>query len=113
MTLNPTAAVPTAKRKVKGTIHWVSARHAVDAEVRLYDHLFDKLHPDETEEGEDFLSNLNPKSLEMVTAKVEPSLAAVEPGFRCQFERNGYFCADLVDSKPGALSLQSNRRVTR
>ncbi|MCA9211551.1 MAG: glutamine--tRNA ligase/YqeY domain fusion protein [Planctomycetales bacterium] len=94
---------PTATRKVKGTIHWVSARHAVDAEVRLYDHLFDKLDPEDTEEGKDFLSNMNPNSLQTITAKLEPALANVEPGFRCQFERNGYFCADSVDSKPGAL----------
>ena len=100
---------PTAKRKVKGTIHWVSARHAVDAEVRLYDHLFSTLHPDEVEEGQTFLANLNPNSLETITAKLEPSLAEVEPGFRCQFERNGYFCADSVDSKPGALVF--NRTV--
>ncbi len=98
-------------RKVRGTIHWVSAQHAVDAEVRLYDHLFDKEDPYEVEEGEDFTSNLNPDSLEVLTGcKVEPALAAAEPGYRCQFERSGYFCVDSVDSKPGALVF--NRTVT-
>lgn len=103
------SGMPNAKRKVKGTIHWVSARHAVDAEVRSYDHLFNKLDPDEVEEGQNYLANLNPDSLEVLSAKVEPTLAQVEPGFRCQFERNGYFCADSVDSKPGSLVF--NRTV--
>jgi glutaminyl-tRNA synthetase len=88
-------------RKVKSTIHWVSAASAVDAEVRLYEPLFTKEHPDETEEGDDFISNLNPNSLEVVAAaKVEPSLANVSAGTRYQFERLGYFCVD-PDSKPG------------
>ena len=86
-------------RKVKGTIHWVSARHAVDAEVRLYEHLFTSERPDE-EAG--FLSTLNPDSLEVVAdAKVEPSLAGARPGERFQFERIGYFAVD-PDSEPGA-----------
>jgi glutaminyl-tRNA synthetase len=88
-------------RKVKSTIHWVSAQHAVDAEVRLYETLFTKENPNETEPGQDFTANLNPNSLEVVSAaKVEPSLANVEAGARYQFERLGYFCADR-DSAPG------------
>jgi glutaminyl-tRNA synthetase len=90
-------------RKVKSTIHWVSARHAVDAEVRLYDRLFSKIDPDETEEGEDFMDYLNPDSLEVVgNVKVERSLAQVTPGSHWQFERIGYFVADAFESKPGA-----------
>ncbi len=81
-------------RKVKGTIHWVSAEHALDAEVRLYDHLFAKSDPDETEEGQDWRSNLNPDSLKVVRAKLDPSLAHAEPATRLQFDRNGYFCVD-------------------
>ena len=89
-------------RKVKSTIHWVSAKHAIDAEVRIYENLFTKENPTDVPEGQDFTVNLNPNSLEVIThAKVEPSLANAQPGYRCQFERLGYFCADL-DSKPGA-----------
>ena len=88
-------------RKVKSTIHWVSAAHAVDAEVRLYDTLFTKEDPNEVEEGQDFTANLNPNSLEVLTGcKVEPGLRDVEPGARYQFERMGYFCVD-PDSKSG------------
>ncbi len=87
-------------RKVKGTIHWVSAPHAVDGEVRLYDRLFLSEHPEQSEEGKSFLDNLNPDSLTVVTAKLEPSLGTIEPGTSVQFERNGYFCADSSDSKP-------------
>ena len=88
-------------RKVKATIHWVSAAHAVDAEVRLYENLFTKEDPNQTEEGQDFTANLNPASLEVLKAcKVEPSLAAAAIGNRFQFERLGYFCVDS-DSKPG------------
>ena len=88
-------------RKVKSTIHWVSAAHAVDAETRLYDYLFTKENPGETGGGQDFTSNLNPHSLEILTGcKLEPSLAAATPGDRYQFERLGYFCAD-PDSAPG------------
>jgi glutaminyl-tRNA synthetase len=88
-------------RKVKSTIHWVSAEHAVDAEVRLYDKLFSKDNPDQVEEGHDFTANLNPQSLEVVShAKLEPSLANAAAGSRYQFERLGYFCADL-DATPG------------
>jgi glutaminyl-tRNA synthetase len=88
-------------RKVKSTIHWVSAAHAVDAEVRLYDTLFTTENPDDVEEGQDFTSNLNPNSLEVLTGcKVEPSLRDATPGARYQFERMGYFCVDL-DSTAG------------
>jgi glutaminyl-tRNA synthetase len=82
-------------RKVKATIHWVSAIHAVDAEVRLYENLFSKEDPNAVEEGKDFLSNLNPNSLEvLVDCKLEPSLATATAGDRFQFERLGYFCVD-------------------
>jgi glutaminyl-tRNA synthetase len=96
-------------RKVKATIHWVSAQHAIDAEVRLYENLFSNENPGDVPEGQDFTVNLNPNSLEILTnAKLEPSLATAKPGDRYQFERLGYFCADL-DSKPGALVF--NRTV--
>jgi glutaminyl-tRNA synthetase len=82
-------------RKVKGTIHWVSADSAVPAEVRLYDHLFIKPNADDVPEGQDYKANLNPKSLERLTGCfVEPSLAGAKPGSRFQFERQGYFCVD-------------------
>jgi glutaminyl-tRNA synthetase len=88
-------------RKVKSTIHWVSAAHAVDAEVRLYDSLFTKENPDDVEEGQDFTANLNPNSLEVLTGcKVEPSLRDATPGARYQFERMGYFSVD-PDSTAG------------
>ncbi|MFY9976610.1 MAG: glutamine--tRNA ligase/YqeY domain fusion protein [Candidatus Sulfotelmatobacter sp.] len=88
-------------RKVKSTIHWVSAAHAVDAEVRIYENLFSKENPNEVEEGQEFTANLNPKSIEVIRqAKLEPSLAKAAVGGRYQFERLGYFCVDL-DSKPG------------
>ena len=88
-------------RKVKATIHWVSAAHAADAEVRLYENLFTKENPNETEEGEDFTANLNPHSLDVLTGcKLEPSLANAAEGSRYQFERLGYFCVD-PDSSPG------------
>ena len=90
-------------RKVKSTIHWVSASHAVEAEVRLYDKLFTKSDPGDTEAGGSFLDSLNPNSLEIVRdAKLEPSLAAAQVGHRYQFERVGYFCLD-PDSRPGHL----------
>ena len=97
-------------RKVKSTLHWVSAEHALNAEVRLYDHLFTKENPDDAPEGRDFISNLNPESLEILKdCKVEPSLADVEPFGRYQFERLGYFCVD-PDSTKGKLIF--NRTVT-
>jgi glutaminyl-tRNA synthetase len=96
-------------RKVKATIHWVSAAHAVDGEVRLYDKLFTKPNPNETEEGQDFTANLNPNSLEVLTGcKLEPSLTGATPGSRYQFERLGYFCVD-PDSQSGKPVL--NRTV--
>jgi glutaminyl-tRNA synthetase len=88
-------------RKVKSTIHWVSAAHAVDAEVRIYENLFLKENPSDVEEGQDVLDNLNPKSLEIISnAKLEPSLADAKAGARYQFERLGYFAVD-PDSVPG------------
>jgi glutaminyl-tRNA synthetase len=91
---------PPDGRKVKATIHWVSAAHAIDAEVRLYDKLFTKPYPGQGEDGQDFTANLNPNSLEIVPkAKLEPGLAAAAVGSRYQFERLGYFCVDL-DSTP-------------
>jgi glutaminyl-tRNA synthetase len=99
---------PTAMRKVKGTIHWVSADHAQDAEVRLYDRLFRSEDPGGG--GRDPLDDLNPKSLERIEgAKVEPALASAAPGERFQFERQGYFCVD-PDSRAGKLVF--NRTVT-
>jgi glutaminyl-tRNA synthetase len=96
-------------RKVKSTIHWVSAAHAVDAEVRLYENLFTREDPNQTEEGQEFTANLNPHSLEVLPGcKMEPSLASATPGSRHQFERIGYFCVD-PDSRPGALVF--NRTV--
>lgn len=97
-------------RKVQGTIHWVSAKHAIDAEVRLYGHLFKTEDPNDVPEGGDWRNNLNPNSLEIISAKIEPSLKDVEPGIRFQFERVGYFCADTKDSKPGEPVF--NRTVT-
>ncbi|NJB68356.1 glutaminyl-tRNA synthetase [Desulfobaculum xiamenense] len=89
-------------RKVKGTLHWVSARHALPVEVRLYDHLFSKTDPMDVEDDGTFLDNLNPDSLTVLTdCRVEPSLADMKPGTVCQFERKGYFCADVKDSRPG------------
>src|SRR5215813_4473430 len=96
-------------RKVKSTIHWVSAEHAFDAEVRLYDNLFSKENPSDVPEGQDFTANLNRNSLEIVTnAKLEPSLKTGTAGDRYQFERLGYFCVD-PDSTPGKLVF--NRTV--
>ncbi len=90
-------------RKVKATLHWVSAAHAIPAQVRLYDQLFSKPNPDDVETGEDFTVNLNPNSLEVLdTCYVEPTLADARSGDFFQFERQGYFCVDL-DSTPGKL----------
>jgi glutaminyl-tRNA synthetase len=88
-------------RKVKATIHWVSAAHAVDSVVRLYDKLFAKENPNEVEEGQDWTANLNPESLEeLMHARLEPSVRDAPAGARYQFERLGYFCVDR-DSAPG------------
>jgi len=98
-------------RKVKATLHWVSAAHSLEAEVRLYDHLFTKENPDDVEEGFDYKANLNPNSLETLTScRVEPSLAGAAPGSRYQFERHGYFCVDSVDSSNEMLVF--NRTVS-
>jgi glutaminyl-tRNA synthetase len=96
------------KRKVKSTIHWVSAEHAIDAEVRVYETLFARENPNEVEEGQEFTANLNPKSLEVITGKLEPSLAGAAPGGKYQFERLGYFC---VDKDSTADKLVFNRTV--
>ncbi len=97
-------------RKVKSTLHWVSAEHAIEAEVRLYDHLFTKENPDDVAEGEDFKSNLNPNSLEVLTScRIEPSLADAKPLSRYQFERLGYFCVDKDSTKEKPVF---NRTVT-
>lgn len=99
------------KRKVKATIHWVSAQHALPAEVRLYDRLFNTSNPSDAPEGKTFLDNLNPNSLEVIpAAQLEPSLKDAKPDEKFQFERLGYFVADTVDSKPGKPVF--NRAVT-
>ena len=97
-------------RKVKSTLHWVSASHALEAEARLHDHLFSKEDPDDVAEGEDFKSNLNPNSLEILSSCfVEPSLSEAKPGSRYQFERLGYFCVDPDSSED---KLVFNRTVS-
>lgn len=97
-------------RKVKSTLHWVSAGHALEARVRLYDHLFTKENPDQTAEGENFKSNLNPDSCKVLNScRVEPSLEGAAPLSRYQFERLGYFCVD-PDSSDGELIF--NRTVS-
>ncbi len=90
-----------SQRKVKGTIHWVSADHAFDASVRLYDRLFLNENPEDVPTGMTFLDNMNPNSLQTIRAKLEPSLANSKPGDRFQFERMGYFFVDPIDSKDG------------
>jgi len=98
-------------RRVKGTLHWVSANHAIEADVRLYDHFFTKRDSTDVEEGADYKSNLNPKSLEILTScKVEPSLEGAAPGSRYQFERLGYFFVDTTDSS--VKKLVFNRTVS-
>ena len=98
-----------ANRKVKSTIHWVSALHAIDVEVRIYDRLFLQADPDNVEPGTDWKSSLNPSSLEVITAMAEPSLAGARPGEKFQFQRTGYFCLDK-DSTTNRLIF--NRTVT-
>ncbi len=101
---------PPDGRKVKATLHWVSAAHDLPAEVRLYDHLFTKPNPEEAEEGQHFIANLNPNSLETLTScRVESSLTGAQPGNRYQFERQGYFC---VDPDTTADRLVFNRTVS-
>ena len=98
-------------RKVKGTIHWVSAAEAIDAEVRLYDVLFEKEDAADVPDGVDWKDTINPKSLTVLSGcKLEPSLASADAGDTYQFERNGYFCADCKDSAAGKLVF--NRTVT-
>ena len=98
-------------RKVKATLHWVSAAQAIAAEVRLYDNLFIKEDPEQEEEGKDFTASINPNSLQILRpCYLEPFLKDAKPGDRFQLERLGYFCVDIVDSKPDALVL--NRTVT-
>jgi glutaminyl-tRNA synthetase len=99
------------KRKVKGTIHWVSAAHSFPAQVRLYDRLFTAPNPLDKKDGKDFKDYLNPKSLEVLTqCRVEPGLKDLKPGSNCQFERQGYFCVDMNDSKADLPVF--NRTVT-
>ncbi len=98
-------------RKVKATLHWVSAHHSLPAEVRLYSHLFTRENPADTEQGEEFTAHINPESLEILTnCRVEPSLADLKPESLCQFERLGYFCADRHDCTKEKLVF--NRSVT-
>ncbi|RLD13666.1 glutamine--tRNA ligase, partial [candidate division KSB1 bacterium] len=98
-------------RKVKGTLHWVSAQHAVPVEIRLYEHLFSKEDPEEVEEGQDFTANINPNSLRVLSnALAEPDLKNAKPGDRFQFLRQGYFTADLKDHS--AEHPVFNRTVT-
>ncbi len=97
-------------RKVRGTLHWVSAAHAVPVEVRLYDRLFSVPYPEADKEGRDFKSFLNPESLKVITAYAEPGLKQAQPGDRFQFERQGYFCVDSKDSQPGKPVF--NRTIT-
>jgi len=98
-------------RKVKGTLHWVSADHALEAEVRVYDHLFSEEDPNDVEEGGDWKDNLNPESLTVIqNAKLEPSLADAKSGENYQFERLGYFCVDTKDSRDEAMVF--NRTVS-
>ncbi|HKB57478.1 MAG TPA: glutamate--tRNA ligase family protein, partial [Lacunisphaera sp.] len=105
--LTTRAGGPNVDKKVKGTIHWVSASKCVDAEVRLYDRLFNVAEP---AAEDDFLKVVNPKSLEVVTAKLEASLATAKPADRYQFERLGYFALDPKDSAPGKLIF--NRTIS-
>jgi len=107
-TYDPETRSGRQTRKVKSTIHWVSAAHAVSAEVRLYEKLFIAENPNETPEGSDFTMFVNPASLEIVQGKAEPSLASARPGNRYQFERLGYFCADKSST---AEHLVFNRTV--
>jgi glutaminyl-tRNA synthetase len=100
----------TSERKVKGTIHWVSAPTASCCEVRLYDRLFLSESPEEAGDGKSFLDNINPNSVTQIVAVVEPELATLAAGTRVQFERNGYFCVDAKDSVPGKPVF--NRIVT-
>jgi glutaminyl-tRNA synthetase len=105
-TYDPQTRSGQQTRKVKSTIHWVSAAQAIPVEVRLYDKLFTVENPNETPEGQDFTTYLNPRSIEVVHGKAEPSLAGARLGARYQFERLGYFC---VDKSSQAERLVLNR----
>ena len=97
-------------RKVRGTIHWVSAPHSIEAEIRLYDHLFTAERPEDPQDKTNYLEYLNSNSLETLTScRIEPSLADAHPGSKYQFERQGYFCVDTVDSSP--MHMVFNRTV--
>ena len=97
-------------RKVKGTIHWVSAPHSIGADVRLYENLFTQADPEDVEEGGSFLDSINPDSVRVIEgSRIEPSVREWTPGTRCQFERQGYFCLDR-DSGPDRLVF--NRTVS-
>ena len=111
-TLDPTSrhGLPGAERKVKGTLHWVSAKHAVAAEVRLYDRLFNAASPENDEDGKDWLAHINPQAKQVVHAWLEPGAANVAPEQRFQFERLGYFVADRIDHRADAPVF--NRTVT-
>jgi glutaminyl-tRNA synthetase len=103
------SGLPGSQRKVKGTLHWVSAGHAIDAEVRMFDRLFKSEDPADVPEGEDFKQNLNPDSLQVLkSCKLEPGLKDVKPGDKFQFQRLGYFC---VDKESGPDNLIFNRTV--
>jgi glutaminyl-tRNA synthetase len=103
------SGMPNSNKKVKGTLHWVSIKHAKPVEVRLYDRLFIKENPDDVEEGEHFKDFLNPDSLRVITAYIEPGLSTVTAGDQYQFERIGYFCADQ-DTRDGKVVF--NRTVS-
>ncbi|WP_424683316.1 glutamine--tRNA ligase/YqeY domain fusion protein [Frateuria sp. YIM B11624] len=108
--LDSRAGLPGADRKVKGTIHWVSARHAVAAEVRMYDRLFSVPAPDDESDGKSWIEHINPEAKRVGRGWLEPSAAKAEPEQRFQFERLGYFVADRVDHRPDAPVF--NRTVT-
>jgi glutaminyl-tRNA synthetase len=97
-------------RKVQGTIHWISADHALEVEVRQYDRLYNKENPMEAEEGKDFRDYINPDSIKIMRSYVEPFLKEKEPGSRFQFERNGYYVIDIDDSTKDNMVL--NRIIT-
>jgi glutaminyl-tRNA synthetase len=96
---NTRTGMPDSNRKVKGTIHWISVKHAVDVETRLYDKLFLPENPEDVAEGEDFRSNLNPDSLKIITSFAEPFILNMKPLDKVQFERVGYFCVDSDSAK--------------
>ena len=108
--MNNCAGLPGADRKIKGTIHWVSAQHAVFAQVRLYDRLFNVANPDDDSDGKTYRDHLNPESKRVVHAWLEASLATAQGGEHFQFERLGFFVADSIDHCGGHAVF--NRTVT-